>query len=94
MSNVSRCRFLWTAGATTAAAVFAHGCSSGNQSNSSEEIAPANDAGSIAPTPTADIAPPEVPTAKLGFIALTDSAPLIIAKEQGILPNTVCPMSR
>ncbi|MEN9264538.1 MAG: CmpA/NrtA family ABC transporter substrate-binding protein, partial [Gloeomargarita sp. GMQP_bins_44] len=35
------------------------------------------------PGPVASIETPEVTTAKLGFIALTDAAPLIIAKEKG-----------
>ncbi len=37
---------------------------------------------------------PEVKGAKLGFIALTDAAPLFVAKEKGIFAVTACPTSR
>ena len=42
----------------------------------------------------AQAAGPEVKGAKLGFIALTDASPLIIAKEKGSSPSTACPTSR
>ena len=42
----------------------------------------------------AQAAGPEVKKAKLGFIALTDAAPLFVAKEKGLSPNTACPTSR
>lgn len=74
MSNLSRRKFLITSGVTAAAALVTHGCSSGSNSSSSS------------PTPAVNVAAgdaPEVTTAKLGFIALTDAAPLIIAKEKG-----------
>jgi nitrate/nitrite transport system substrate-binding protein len=80
MSNLSRRKFLFTAGATTAATLMVNGCSSGSNTSSngtaSPSAAPAVNVGS------GDA--PEVTTAKLGFIALTDSAPLIIAKEKGL----------
>ncbi|MFM7426078.1 MAG: CmpA/NrtA family ABC transporter substrate-binding protein [Elainella sp.] len=79
MSNISRRNFLITAGATTAATLVMHGCTSGTTSSStSSSPAPAS------PSPVAAADTPEVTTAKLGFIALTDSAPLIIAKEKGL----------
>ncbi len=83
MTNIprgfSRRRFLLTVSATAAGTLLAHGCSSGgsSSSSSSSSSAPAVNAG------TADA--PETDTVKLGFIALTDSAPLIVAKEKGFL---------
>ncbi|MBE9180985.1 ABC transporter substrate-binding protein [Oculatella sp. LEGE 06141] len=74
MASFSRRKFLFTAGATAAGTFLVHGCS-GNNTTSSE------------PVPAASIDPadaPEVTGARLGFIALTDSAPLIVAKEKGI----------
>ncbi|MBW4529840.1 MAG: ABC transporter substrate-binding protein [Aphanothece saxicola GSE-SYN-MK-01-06B] len=72
MSNLSRRKFLITAAGTTAGAIWLSAC------GGTKEAA--------APTPTpagggADA--PEVPGVTLGFIALTDAAPLIIAKEKG-----------
>jgi nitrate/nitrite transport system substrate-binding protein len=79
MSNISRRNFLFTAGATTAATLLVHGCTSSTTSSSTgSSSAPAS------PSPVAATDTPEVTTAKLGFIALTDSAPLIIAKEKGL----------
>jgi nitrate/nitrite transport system substrate-binding protein len=80
MSNLSRRKFIITAGATTAATFLINACSSG--SNSTDGASP--EASSPAPSPVAAADTPEVTSAKLGFIALTDSAPLIIAKEKGI----------
>jgi nitrate/nitrite transport system substrate-binding protein len=82
MTNIprgfSRRRFLLTVGATAAGTLLAHGCSSGGTSSSSSpSSAPAVNSG------TGDS--PETDTVKLGFIALTDAAPLIIAKEKGLL---------
>jgi nitrate/nitrite transport system substrate-binding protein len=77
MSKISRRNFLVTAGATTAATLLMHGCSS---SQSKTDTATTTSA--AAPVSAADA--PEVTTAKLGFIALTDAAPLIIAKEKGL----------
>jgi nitrate/nitrite transport system substrate-binding protein len=76
MTQFSRRKFIITAGAATAASLLAHGCSSGSTTSQVDAKG----------TPAANINPadaPEVTTAKLGFIALTDSAPLIIAKEKG-----------
>ncbi|MBD2459653.1 ABC transporter substrate-binding protein [Oscillatoria sp. FACHB-1407] len=76
MAKFSRRQFIITAGATAAGTLFMHGCSSPSDSASS-----GSDAASPAPVASADA--PEVTKATLGFIALTDSAPLIIAKEKG-----------
>jgi nitrate/nitrite transport system substrate-binding protein len=80
MSQVSRRRFLWTAGATASAAILANACTS----TAPETPAASGSAAPGSPAPAAAAITPEVTTAKLGFIALTDSAPLIIAKEKGI----------
>lgn len=75
MSNLSRRKFLIAAGATTATALLVHGCGESSTISS--------------PSPTASTAAstggdaPEVTKVKLGFIALTDCAPLVIAKEKG-----------
>lgn len=74
MSKVTRRNFLLTAGAATAGTLILHGCSSGNSSSSSP-------AASSSPLSAADT--PETTKATLGFIALTDCAPLVIAKEKG-----------
>lgn len=71
-----------TAGATAAGTLFAHGCSSSVKSGGSGTAQ--NNPGAV-PAATVNAADaPETPTATLGFIALTDSAPLIIAKEKGL----------
>ncbi len=83
MSKISRRNFLFTAGATTAATFMINGCSSStNPSSTASSSTAANS--KAAPSPVAAADTPEVTTAKLGFIALTDSAPLIIAKEKGL----------
>jgi nitrate/nitrite transport system substrate-binding protein len=77
MTRLNRRKFLFTAGTAAAGTVFLHACSQGGSDN----------AGAGASTaPIADTGPVEgleTTTAKLGFIALTDSAPLIIAKVKG-----------
>lgn len=80
MSNLSRRKFLITAGATAAGSMIIHGCSSGTTaSNTTTSASPAASAVNVSAADT-----PEVTTASLGFIALTDSAPLIIAQEKGM----------
>jgi nitrate/nitrite transport system substrate-binding protein len=79
MSNLSRRKFLITAGATAAGSMIMHGCSSGSNSASTSTSSPSASAVNVTAADT-----PEVTTARLGFIALTDAAPLIIAKEKGI----------
>lgn len=73
MARLSRRQFLITASAATTATLFVHGCA-----NSSTQGTANTEAVELSPEET-----PEVTTAKLGFIALTDSAPLIVAKEKG-----------
>jgi nitrate/nitrite transport system substrate-binding protein len=72
MSNLSRRRFLLTAAGSAAGAVWLAACGGNNRK---AETQPSSGAGG------ADA--PEVTGATLGFIALTDAAPLIIAKEKG-----------
>ena len=81
MSNLSRRKFILTAGATAAGTLMVNGCTSkvksgGDSAGSSPSAAPAVNVNA------ADT--PETTTATLGFIALTDSAPLIIALEKGL----------
>jgi nitrate/nitrite transport system substrate-binding protein len=70
MSNLSRRKFLITAAGSAAGAMWLAACGS-NKKAPTASTATGADA-------------PEVPGATLGFIALTDSAPLIIAKEKGL----------
>lgn len=79
MSQLSRRKFIITAGVSAAGAVLVHGCSSGSNSSATSTTSEASPAVNVS---AADA--PEVTTARLGFIALTDSAPLIIAKEKGM----------
>ena len=83
MSNLSRRQFIFTAGATTAATLLVNGCSGGSSTSTSSPDS-STGASPAAPSPVSAADAPEVTTAKLGFIALTDSAPLIIAKEKGL----------
>ncbi|KAM3095011.1 CmpA/NrtA family ABC transporter substrate-binding protein [Phormidesmis sp. 146-12] len=82
MSDLSRRKFIITAGAAAAGTILVNGCSSPNKtktatsSDSSPSAIPAVNSGSVET--------PETPTAKLGFIALTDCAPLVIALEKGL----------
>ncbi|MEB3271898.1 MAG: CmpA/NrtA family ABC transporter substrate-binding protein, partial [Synechococcus sp.] len=72
MSSVSRRRFLITAAGSTAGAVLLAACGG------------KRDTGSTSPRPGgSSAAAPETQEATLGFIALTDAAPLIIAREKG-----------
>ncbi len=76
MSFLSRRKFLVTAGATTLGTLLTRGCGNAETPTPSATETPA---------PAANINPadgPETPKAKLGFIALTDAAPLVIAKEK------------
>ncbi|MCC5638631.1 ABC transporter substrate-binding protein [Nostoc sp. CHAB 5844] len=80
MTNLSRRKFIFTTGAAAAASIVAHGCSSNTASSggNAPSAAPAANVSTVANAPKV-----ETTKAKLGFIALTDSAPLIIAKEKG-----------
>lgn len=75
MNQFSRRKFLLTAGSTAAAALWLNACGSNNNSGSTSSSAPA---------PTASGDGPEVSGVTLGFIALTDAAPVIIALEKGM----------
>lgn len=80
MSKLSRRKFMFTAGTTAAATMLVNGCSS---SSSPTAESPAASPAGAAPSPVASGDAPEVTTAKLGFIALTDCAALVVAKEKG-----------
>jgi nitrate/nitrite transport system substrate-binding protein len=71
MPNLSRRKFLVTAAGTTAGALWLSACG-GKKPDSASAPAASGGGGDV-----------EVKGATLGFIALTDAAPLIIAKEKG-----------
>jgi nitrate/nitrite transport system substrate-binding protein len=75
MANFSRRKFIVTLGVTAVGTALANGCSSTPSTSSSPSV-PAVSSG------TGDT--PETDKVTLGFIALTDCAPLVIAKEKGI----------
>jgi len=79
MTNFTRRQFIITAGAATATSLLAHGCSTGPTTSKS-----ASSTVESSPVKLTAENTPEVKKAKLGFIALTDSAPLIIASEKGL----------
>jgi nitrate/nitrite transport system substrate-binding protein len=81
MSNLSRRKFMFTAGATTAAAFVTNACGGPSGKSGTTESASSPAASPAVNVSAADA--PEVTTANLGFIALTDSAPLIVALEKG-----------
>ena len=73
MSNLSRRKFLITAAGSAAGAIWLAAC--GSPSKKSENQTTSQAGGADAP---------ELKTATLGFISLTDAAPLIIASEKGL----------
>jgi len=73
MSRLSRRQFLINASAATAATLLMHGCTT----------TPPIQTAMVPPIDLASDEIPEVTKARLGFIALTDSAPLIVAKAKG-----------
>lgn len=75
-SRLSRRRFLTAAGASAAGAIMLKGCAINPPSPAN--LSPRAEALTLSPTQL-----PETPTAKLGYIAIVESAPLIIAKEKG-----------
>ncbi|MGF1569108.1 MAG: CmpA/NrtA family ABC transporter substrate-binding protein [Nodosilinea sp.] len=77
MSRLNRRRFLMTAGTAAAGTLLIHACSPGTTDSTTGQALPPVDV-ELDPADA-----PETTAAKLGFIALTDSAPLIIAKEKG-----------
>lgn len=83
MSKYSRRQFISIAGAATATSLLAHGCSTGPLDKSGGTKSTASTPSAADSKPVAKLDPPEVTNAKLGFIALTDAAPLIIAQAKG-----------
>jgi nitrate/nitrite transport system substrate-binding protein len=83
MSKLSRRRFLLTTSTAAAGTFIIHGCSA-PQDTAPPETTTTTPPQTTTTTPVAATGDaPETTKAKLGFIALTDSAPLIIAKEKG-----------
>jgi nitrate/nitrite transport system substrate-binding protein len=85
MTNLSRRQFIITAGVAAAGTVVVHGCTSSGQSgDNSSSTTPSGASPAANVTQVAQNAPKvETTKAKLGFIPLTDSAPIIIAQEKG-----------
>jgi nitrate/nitrite transport system substrate-binding protein len=78
MTNISRRKFIITSSVVAVTSILAHGCSSSNSDSAKTDSATSSNSKLANNSPKV-----ETTTAKLGFIALTDSAPLIIAKEKG-----------
>lgn len=78
MTNISRRKFIITSSVVAVTSILAHGCSSSNSDSAKTDSAASSNSKLANNSPKV-----ETTTAKLGFIALTDSAPLIIAKEKG-----------
>ncbi len=82
MSTFSRRKFLTTAGLSTVSAIALNAC--GGEATKPEASSSASPSAAKTTAPKVSAADaPEVTKAKLGFIALTDASPLIIAKEKG-----------
>jgi len=75
MSNISRRKFIASASITAVGAIALNSCGDSTPTTTATPSTPAVSTG------TADT--PETTKAKFGFIALTDSSPLIIAKVKG-----------
>jgi nitrate/nitrite transport system substrate-binding protein len=88
MSNLSRRKFLLTAAGTAAGAVWLSACG-GSTPKTEAGTSPAAATGS-----GGTAGEPEVKGATLGFIALTDSAPLIIALEKGLFAKHGMPETK
>jgi len=86
MSTFSRRKFLTTAGLSTVSAIALNACTGGGEApKTTDATTKASPSATATSTPKVSAADaPETTKAKLGFIALTDSAPLIIAKEKGL----------
>jgi len=86
MSTFSRRKFLTTAGLSTVSAIALNACTGvGEAPKTTDATTKASPSATATSTPKVSAADaPETTKAKLGFIALTDSAPLIIAKEKGL----------
>jgi len=79
MTNFSRRRFLFTAGASAAGSIFLKGC----LGNPPDSLTGRTQAQAV---PIANLPPeqkPETTKVKLGYIPIVEAAPLIIAKEMG-----------
>jgi nitrate/nitrite transport system substrate-binding protein len=86
MGMFSRRKFLTTAGLSTVSAIALNACSGGGEAPKTTDATtkPSPDATATSTPKVSAADAPETTKAKLGFIALTDSAPLIIAKEKGL----------
>ncbi len=82
MSTFSRRKFLTTAGLSTVSAIALNACTGGGETTKTDATSSASPSSPAMNVSAADT--PEVTKAKLGFIALTDASPLIIAKEKGL----------
>jgi bicarbonate transport system substrate-binding protein len=78
MSQLSRRKFIATAGATTASAFLLKGCLGNPPEQSTSTSSPV-----ASPVAATGAEAPEVTTIKLGYIPIVEAAPLIIAKEKG-----------
>jgi len=79
----SRRKFLTTAGLSTVGAIALNACTSETPTATTTTTAATTAAATTAAAPVNAADAPEVTKAKLGFIALTDASPLIIALEKG-----------
>ena len=79
-SPLSRRGFILAASATAATAVFLKGCA-GNPPDTVTSAPPASGASPVVSMKAGE--EPEVTTAKLGYLPIVESAPIIIAKEKG-----------
>ncbi len=82
----SRRKFIITASAAAAGSIILNACTSSNNNSAETPSGGAGTTAKPAANVTASANAPKVETnkVKLGFIPLTDSAPLIIAKEKGL----------
>ncbi|PMB26488.1 CmpA/NrtA family ABC transporter substrate-binding protein [Fischerella thermalis] len=83
MSNLSRRKFILTASTAAAASILAHGCSPGGSQSATTDGDKPNATTAANVSTVANAPKVETTKAKLGFIPLTDAAPLIVAKEKG-----------
>ncbi|MBD2461311.1 ABC transporter substrate-binding protein [Oscillatoria sp. FACHB-1407] len=78
MSKLSRRRFLYTAGATTAGTILLNACTNPPNPNQQQTTTTASPAVNVGGGEG-----PEVTTARLGYIPIFESTPIIIAKVKG-----------
>jgi nitrate/nitrite transport system substrate-binding protein len=83
MNQFTRRKFIFTAGAAAAGSVLVNACSTTTSSTTTESPS-GSSSSSAASSPVAAAGGVETTKARLGFIALTDSSPLIIALEKGL----------